>query len=83
MRDPMVYVAFQRRFNPDALRAAREKLGLTQVDLSKLLYPYSKSFEVSCRYENGKHKPSPTTLKKLCDILGVGMDVLAPKTERL
>lgn len=58
---------------PDRLRAAREKRGLTQRDLSDLV---GLGVNQISRYEKGQNDPSAVILALLCQRLDVSADYL-------
>lgn len=58
---------------PNPIRVARERLGISQVYLSERagIHPVTL-----CRLEAGKHKPHGATLRVLAEILGVDAEDL-------
>ena len=63
---------------PERLRAAREKLGLSQHELARIC-----GFGVNqiSRYEIGKRDPLGLALRKMADVLGVSVDYLMGLTD--
>lgn len=56
------------RFNPDKLRAIREKRKLTQYGLAKKIN--TKRQQITT-WENGMARPNIGTIERLCDALRV------------
>ncbi len=61
------------RFSPSKLREARNRRGLTQVQLAALLGQVQAGYS---RYETGNQKPSASTLLKFAKALRVDVDEL-------
>lgn len=62
-----------RGFTPDRLRLIREARKMTQTDLAEAVGISSSSVS---QYEAGNVNPSPDTLSRLCEALGVGSEFL-------
>lgn len=61
------------RFSPPRLRALRELRGLSQVNMAELIGQKQSAYS---RYETGKHKPTPRTLRKMAAALEAELDEL-------
>jgi transcriptional regulator with XRE-family HTH domain len=63
---------------PERLKAARERLGLTQIELGRAI---KLSHSTIGKYESGRRDPDSETLRGLCDTLGCSADYLLGRTE--
>jgi transcriptional regulator with XRE-family HTH domain len=66
-------VAYTRTFSPEALRQARRRAGLTQVELERLMR--SGSNYVSA-IECGAKTPRADSLARMADVLDIAIDDL-------
>ena len=61
------------RFNPDALRDARQAAGYSQAELARLVGVQLVTLKA---WESGRRAPKPATQRRLADVLGLGFDDL-------
>lgn len=73
---------FGRRFDGAMLKAARIRAGLTEKQLSRVIYSGEGSRRSSIHnLESGMKIPNVYTLLRLCEVLRCRMDDIAPKLE--
>ena len=61
------------RFNPDALRDARQAAGYSQAELARLVGVQLVTLKA---WESGRRAPKPATQRRVADVLGLGFDDL-------
>ena len=61
------------RFNPDALRDARQAAGYSQAELARLVGVQLVTLKA---WESGRRAPKPATQRQVADVLGLGFEDL-------
>lgn len=78
-RDP--YSTFGRRYNRDALIAARKKAGFTHAELAFWLAGAKKVATQQVKGFERDRYPSFSILMKICEVLSISLDEIAPRIQ--